>query len=203
MLLCPHFSSCSASLGPQPPSGLSTSTRGSSSLPGCGASVSGSAPWWAGERSQTYHNCHKLLNVRPVKVWRHPLPVYRVAGSAHGAGLAAHGGVRGGGAAERAAHPGSARDPGHRPAQDPGGGRQSGQRRGGGGTVTSNDMGDNKGIYLKGTYNKIYISYFSHEILKTALSKHRFCQAPTQLPTPSPLQPNLISTSSQFNSSKS
>ena len=30
-----------------------------------------------------------------------------------------------------------------------------------------------------------------------------FCQAPTQLPTPSPLQPNSISTSSQFNSSKS
>ena len=30
-----------------------------------------------------------------------------------------------------------------------------------------------------------------------------FCQAPTQLPTPSPLQPNPISTPSQFNSSKS
>ena len=30
-----------------------------------------------------------------------------------------------------------------------------------------------------------------------------FCQAPTQLPTPSPLQPNLISTQSQSNSSKS
>ena len=29
------------------------------------------------------------------------------------------------------------------------------------------------------------------------------CQAPTQLPTRSPLQPNMISTSSQFNSSKS
>ena len=30
-----------------------------------------------------------------------------------------------------------------------------------------------------------------------------YCQAPTQLPTPSPLQPNSISTSSHFNSSKS
>ena len=31
----------------------------------------------------------------------------------------------------------------------------------------------------------------------------RSCQAPTQLPTPSPIQPNLISTQSQSNSSKS
>ena len=30
-----------------------------------------------------------------------------------------------------------------------------------------------------------------------------YCKAPTQLPTPSPLQPNFISTPSQFNSSKS